>query len=216
MDGILKRLEAGPDEVWRETDRHVAQLNQRDQRERERKAAEEQQKCVSALDLPFDVLAILNGTGKKFIDTECVRALQSQRTLTILSGRTGCGKTVAAAGWLYSWALEFRQGLWLTAARLARWNRYETEKMNQVLMVSRLVLDDLGAEFIDTKGFFMALLDELVNERYANGRQTVIATNLNSEEFKDRYSERIVDRIREKGQFVAIASLSLRPPSARP
>ena len=82
--------------------------------------------------------------------------------------------------------------------------------MARLLEASRLVIDDLGEEFNDTKGNFLAVLDETISDRVANERPTVITTNLDVDKFRDRYGRRITDRIRGDGRWVAFAGESMR------
>jgi hypothetical protein len=177
--------------------------------EAKRKGAEAASAAVAQLELPERVQVLLEAGGLK--DTEAMGVLAAPAALVVVSGTPGCGKTVAAAKWLYDFSKSTqRAGFWLTAARLARWPRYDDSDMERLLRPPRLVLDDLGTEYLDDKGSFMATLDELINERFARKRPTVITTNLNAAAFKARYHERIVDRIREDGRFVSLASPSLR------
>src|SRR5262249_27955534 len=149
-------------------------------------------------------------------DTEALRKLQAAfaepppPTFVVLSGGTGVGKTVAAT-W---WAATHGAG-WVTAEGLARMDRYsETAK---VLYHGRLVIDDLGAEFSDGKGFFLSTLDHLINVRYASMLPTVITTNVQGMvkrkdgtkeyPFSARYGERIADRLKESGRWMTIAGL---------
>jgi DNA replication protein DnaC len=164
-------------------------------------------------------------------DTDATASARNCRDMLVLSGRAGCGKTVAAVAWVLafvndpgSWAAEShserlarfrpRKPVWVTAARLARWERYDEDKMGELLKTPRLVVDDLGGEYMDKGGFYASLLDEIVNERQAASRPTIFTTNLDAEAFKSRYGDRIVDRIREGGRFVACSGASLRRKSA--
>ena len=104
--------------------------------------------------------------------------------------------------------------LFVTSARLSRWDRYDRDEMNRLLRADRLVIDDLGSEYADVKGNFNAILDELVSDRHGNRRPLVITTNLNGEAFKARYDDRIADRIREVGRFVSIKWSSMRKRAA--
>jgi DNA replication protein DnaC len=72
------------------------------------------------------------------------------------------------------------------------------------------VIDDLGSEYHDAKGFFQTLLDEIIDVRYAGKLPTVITTNLDAAGFAAWYGERIVDRVREGGRFIACGNASLR------
>lgn len=182
-------------------------------REERQEAAEKRDRAVRAAlkdsELPERILERLRGGG--LLETPALAALREPSTITVLSGLPGCGKSMAAGWWLYSWATEsMGAGLWVTAARLSRWSRYDTREMDRLIRVPRLVLDDLGTEYIDEKGSFMATLDEVINERYAGKRPLVITTNLNAADWRERYGERISDRIREAGAFKTAGSLSLR------
>jgi len=161
--------------------------------------------------------------------TPATDAIGSGADLICLSGNPGCGKTTAAAAWLWqylqradSWRPDRRMlgtpsvlpvaplPIFLKSARLSRWERYDVKEMDRLLQSARLVIDDLGVEFQDSKGNFMAILDEVIDTRYDESRPTVITTNLDADAFKSRYGERIADRIRESGKFVSLGNASLR------
>lgn len=139
-------------------------------------------------------------------ETDATRALAANDLIVCLSGNPGCGKTTAAGSALF----RARQGLFVKAARLSRWQRYDDSEMNKLLRAHVLVIDDLGTEFQDEKGNFMAILDEVIDVRYDHQRKTILTTNLDAEAFKARYGERIADRIRECGKFVSLDGKSMR------
>lgn len=56
-----------------------------------------------------------------------------------------------------------------------------------------LIIDDLGTEL--TNAFVASQLFTCLNERHLRRKATVISTNLNLEELRDRYSDRIFSRI---------------------
>lgn len=208
--------------------------------EREQKALEERRQsfqqqvragktaCVAAIGIPGKDLALFRNGGVE--ETEAVRALAKPEGITVLSGGPGTGKTTAAAWWLYREAIddaywkprderyfEFtpkHQGhssMWLTAPAFSRWPHYDEEKVRKLLRIGHLVIDDLGAEYLDEKGFYLSLFDEVINERYqAAGTVTVMTTNLDAAGFKKRYGERIADRIREVGRFLSVGNVSMR------
>lgn len=145
----------------------------------------------------------------------CRSANESGLTLLVLSGLRGCGKTTAAAWWLVQRrapAKYVRTGAprFVDAAALARWPRYEEQRMRELERADALVIDDLGVEYDDKQGAFRSFLDGLVNSRYAACLPTLFTTNLPAVEFKARYGERIADRIREAGRYVELAGESLR------
>jgi DNA replication protein DnaC len=226
MEGMEKKLEElasqEADPAWQERMRE--KLKEREQEVR-RVTGVAQREFLGKLDLPAKDLDLFKSDA--FRRTAAVEALAKAAVLTVLSGGTGTGKTTAAAWWIYSWVNE--PGNWgdvsewgsapkprgsvvfVTAAKLARWARYNDDKMDAILRASRLVIDDLGAEFLDAKGAYASLLDEVINERYAHRRPTVLTTNANLDDFKARYGERIADRIREAGRFIALGKDSMRP-----
>lgn len=116
-------------------------------------------------------------------------------------------------GWLRSFGKgKVRAGhpMFLDVSALVRMSRYSDDEMRPLEDALLLVLDDLGMEFADEKGSFLATLDALLNARYAARLYTVITTNLPAKAFKARYGERIADRIREAGRFVELDAASLR------
>jgi DNA replication protein DnaC len=146
---------------------------------------------------------------------------RSDKTILVLSGPRGLGKTTAAACWLvlaprrktYG---EIRQPVFVDAPRLVRSSRYDTESMAGLELARALVVDDLGLEYDDKSGAARSLIDALMNARYARCLPTVITTNVPSKDvgeklgFISRYGERLADRIREAGTFVALRGESLR------
>lgn len=131
----------------------------------------------------------------------------------VLAGSVGCGKSTAAAVWLWE---TLEPGVvtrrWYSAARVAAMGRYDGS-VDALVDARALVLDDLGAEFADRPGNSAERLDYILTEREAAYRPTLITTNLNADAFAKRYSERIVDRIRAAapaGGFFEHAGPSLR------
>lgn len=217
MDAILDRIRTAAENPESIAKWEAVQEERRRQSRADLSRAKE--RALEALDLPARAAAVIPK------DTQALRAMSGDWTLLILSGQTGCGKTVAASSWLRSWVsddrnwtggdgfvprLRGRAPLFLTSAHLARWARYDDTAMTCLLRASRLVLDDLGGEYVDEKGAFLSLLDELVNERYANRLPMLITTNLGPVDFRARYGERFADRIREAGRFAALTDPSMR------
>jgi DNA replication protein DnaC len=135
--------------------------------------------------------------------------------VAVLSGPAGTGKTVGAA----AWALRRRELIaFVRASTFAASSRYDAEKRARWYEADGLCLDDLGAEYADTKGNFLVDLDELVDTFYADRRPLIITTNLTAPLFKARYGARIEDRIRECARWFVIGGESGRkaPPKVTP
>ena len=102
------------------------------------------------------------------------------------------------------------RAVWISAADLARVDHFSAKAVGRFKDAPLLVVDDLGGEYNDAKGFFGSLLDEVVDARYAGKLPAIFTSNLNAKGFTDRYGERIVDRIREAGRFINCGNTSMR------
>lgn len=139
------------------------------------------------------------------------------KTILVLSGPCGTGKT-AAACWL---ALQSTYTTWhyAHAARFLAESRYERGRsdLRSVWARGALILDDLGMEYADAKGSFLADLDELVDAAYARRRPLVITTNQPRDDFKKRYpSERLIQRLREAASWREFGSAPCLRPAPPP
>jgi DNA replication protein DnaC len=227
MDKVMKQAEQRePDQAWGAEDK-LRRDRERQEQEGRKAIGAARRALVDKLALPEKHLELLQAPGD-LERTLAIEAVSRPSLLTVLSGGPGTGKTTAAVSWLFQWVWDekswrvvtegfsakaafcYAPGVFVTAARLARFSRYDERQMDELLRAGRLVIDDLGAEFLDVKGSFLSLLDEVVNERYANRRPTVLTTNLGVLAFKERYGERIADRIVEAGRFVSLGNESMR------
>lgn len=189
-------------EQWQKHDAVVADVYARAAADAAEKVQWRRDKAVAEMCIPPRVLGILATA----FDSEARRLLVDAPLVTVLAGNPGNGKTVAACAWLH----ERPAGLFVAAPALSRWDRYNQEKMAKLLSAPALVVDDLGTEYQDAKGHFAAFIDEIVNHRYDHKLPMVATTNLDAADFKVRYGERVVDRIREAGDFRSVASPSFR------
>ena len=134
----------------------------------------------------------------------------------ILKGHVGTGKTTLAVAVLQH-ALEHKTGgLFLTVASLLdniftlkasnmeEWVKYERALKDAGL----LVLDDVGYEH--SEGWVLTKLDAIISERYNRCKPIVMTTNLTTEQLRGRYSQHILDRLRESAVTVNMTGRSLR------
>lgn len=132
-------------------------------------------------------------------------AKERRSGIAVLAGVPGCGKTVAAT-WL---ALRVQNDRFapscIRATELARLSWFEEEAIARWHDQRFLVLDDLGSE-----ATAIGVLDELVDTFYAELRVLVITTNLAQDAFRERYRERIWDRLRETGGWLPVRGTSRR------
>lgn len=142
--------------------------------------------------------------------------------LTLLGG-VGTGKTVPAA-YLAKRTLE-RGGklVWWRAASIAKSSLFgpdAKERDERACRADLLVVDDLGSEM--TTGPWVAILEDVLGYRYANGAKTVVTGNLLLESvvpdgrqnqgvvtLRTLLKDRLFDRIRE-GVVVGTGSGSMR------
>jgi DNA replication protein DnaC len=140
------------------------------------------------------------------------RFLSSSKTFLVLAGAVGCGKTVAACS-----AIDRRGGgVFVKAAAVTR-ARFDDEAWEVLLHARVLVVDDLGTEPLDEKGWAAGALAELFDHRYDWQTLTILTTNLDGDGFKARYCRedggRFLSRLREAGVFEVVSQGSLRPSS---
>lgn len=167
--------------------------------------------------VPFRVIEALNNLR----ETEAVIAVRKLsregRCVSILSGGVGCGKSVAAAYMLDGPS----GGFVVRASALVRIGLFgeEAQALRHRAVTARvLVIDDLGTEPLDAKGYGLAAIYDVIEERHGEEMPTLITTNLDLAAFKARYGtgggERLIDRIREDGAFVVLAGESMRGKTA--
>jgi hypothetical protein len=147
---------------------------------------------------------------------DAIQAPPEGAHLIVLSGGVGCGKTTAASWWLWHGAHGHRQYArtgpprFVAVSWFARHSRYEYERFDALERARALVVDDLGMEYADAKGSFVADLDALLDARYRNLLPTVLTTNLESDDFMERYGPRLRSRIHEFGCFINVNGPDLR------
>ena len=125
---------------------------------------------------------------------------QNPRDL-VLSGKSGLGKTFLLHAMASRLIGRGTQVLLLSAYQFletARRSYFEGEDgLEEVIGAEVLMLDDLGSEPL-MQNVTVEQLFNLINERQRRNLATVISTNLNPEELKGRYTERIASRLTDR------------------
>lgn len=209
-DGDLSAAVAKLDAVdWSTRDAEVAALRLRDQLALESERTESRVKALLAAGFPARAVSAARAAR----ETKAVARMRSWKpsggcNAIVLLGAAGAGKTVAAT-W---WALQRDHApAFVRASSFAAASRYDREERAGWMRAGALVLDDLGAEYVDAKGSFLTDLDELVDLYYGDGRPLVITTNIPTRpEFEARYQNRIADRLRECAVFFGSTDKSQR------
>jgi hypothetical protein len=126
-----------------------------------------------------------------------------------LCGPAASGKTQAAVFVLAAWARQHswntrpsgadeRLAIYTRAVDVATVDRFSTEGrgwLEQLRTSPLVVLDDIGTECATGPG--AAVLYDVVDERYRQGRRTVVTSNLRGEQLRATYDERLLRRLRE-------------------
>lgn len=192
--------------------------------ERERAAKAARSMALSALDergLPFRKgQEVLQAMGAGLIATPTVQALDGfESGICVISGNVGCGKSFGAIAWLMVDRMPVSRIRFAKASWFARTSRYNkdfqlndtpVDKFTLLAQPHKLVIDDLGVEYADSKSSFLVDFDEMLDMRWESGKATVITTNMDAKQFRERYQERITDRIRDCGGWFDVGRPSLR------
>lgn len=139
------------------------------------------------------------------VQSVCARYPDNKKRCIVLGGSTGTGKTYLAGCAVQEILSRGLSALALTAfAANDRFLKYHTcfddgkaEYLDPLLDCAFLVLDDLGTESI-LKNVTLQYLYQLLNERNASGKLTLITTNLTPNGILSRYGERIYSRLFDK------------------
>jgi DNA replication protein DnaC len=153
----------------------------------------------------FDTNPIENGKSQRDIMMRirdiCIDYAESFPqcpSLLLLSGSVGLGKTyvskcimrrVMEHGFIAASFTAYRLFSMFHQHRLG-----EDVALEPILEVPLLIIDDIGTEPM-TKNVTKEYFFDLINERSAAGRKTVIVTNLPFHELDERYGERIFSRL---------------------
>lgn len=222
IEGVFARARSlnddGAARLRADAERSIRERDARDQSERQARAQEIRRATLLSWGVPQkDVERIMAGRVEDWEPIRDVRAFaqarrswsfevgDSPKTIMVLGGAKGQGKTTAGGYFLADpaakWPRQPYAPRFMTVAQLLRTNRYDAAQMAALERCPALVIDDLGSEYLDDKGAFLAFFFGLVNARYADWLDTVITCNLSRDKFRERYGERAYDRLREVGEY---------------
>lgn len=227
---LVSRLPDG----WEEAERKREEEERRAEEE-QRRVATLTHFGRSEMPAPVRVVDTVSGVLVETKAVERVREWVEKRKTDphlwclVLSADKGAGKTTAAGLWLrdlwlwmcrayeetwkpryYNGAPDKPEPAWVSISKFARLGAYDGEFDKVCSHEGPLVLDDVGLEYLDTKGWLLQAIDAFVDARYSQCRPTLFTTNLSAAQFKERYSGRVVDRMREGGQFFEFRAESMR------
>ena len=129
----------------------------------------------------------------------------TQKKLFLLSGQVGVGKTYILKATTHEAIKHGYFALYTTAFDLNKaFLNYHCAKLQEkeeildkYLSCDLLLIDDLGTEN-KLNNVTVEYLYLVINQRLEAGKNTIITTNLNIDELKDQYDERIMSRISNK------------------
>jgi DNA replication protein DnaC len=133
----------------------------------------------------------------------------------VLSGKSGLGKTFLMRCMANRLIERGYPVMMMSAYRfldLARRSYFgEEEGLEDILEAQVLMLDDLGSEPM-MNNVTVEQIFNLINERQRRQLATVISTNLNEEELRSRYTERVASRLTDRTQssFLALKGRDVR------
>lgn len=149
---------------------------------------------------------------KEIIETAAIKAVdewdRSDKWSLFLYGPPNTGKSFAAAYWLKQRASKLRS----TTAKSKKWiianglTMVDRQDLRSLIDQQYLVVDDLGAEYSASSGYFNQLLYQLIATRYDNELKTIFTSNMTGKEIKEHYKDdRLLRRIgKAHGRAVAI------------
>lgn len=188
---------------------------------------------LGACGVPEKLLAVFRdqGPGNTSAMAGAAEWLKGDKVFLVLTGGWGSGKSVAAAWTLLQarkwakgmahpladepvrWAeYDARRGLYITAAALHFAPRFTDDGkpslLDRAATCEWLALDEFRAE--DVKGAGLERFEEVLGERYAARRRTVITTNLPGSEVAALLGKKLASRFAEEALVVDTGDTDLR------
>lgn len=192
-----------PEKGWDEHDRRVAaEIAKTAARE----ARDLNAQRLHAMGVPRKLhQTILDGPEHKAavlaMRTFHVAVRKGKEHIAVLVGKTGCGKSLAAAAWLLhavdSTPSRVMPRRFIAAADYCRISDYDAVALDAIEQARFLVIDDLGVEYGDKRQYFASRIDALMGRRHGNMLPTVITTNLSMAAISKHYGARVESRLNE-------------------
>lgn len=132
-----------------------------------------------------------------------------KRRLLLLMGKPGTGKSLAICAAI---AVHLGGRYVLSAEMSQAYRRLDyRDRVDAWIDQARiLAIDELGREPTDADQRSRSTVWEVVERRWANGRKTILASNVTERAFRERYDEPMWDRITGDGGVVVLTGASLR------
>lgn len=210
MRTIRERAESPEYKAGREA--YEAQLAEW-QRQEQARAAADWREYLTRIGVQREHWAHLSNPTQSYA-LRVVRSFMNPRSvkaLLVLSGVGDVGKSFVGA-----WAAAYYRGRVVQAQDLVRANNFDEEYWASLESERVLVIDELGMETRDTKGWFDAKFYGLIDGRLR--QKTILTTNLAGEAFTARYLAgdlvRLHRRFKAHGRFVPVRGRGLPQPSS--
>ena len=119
----------------------------------------------------------------------------------LLCGLCGNGKTTLAKAiaWLIGYLTEREEGYSKRLCAASEKFKEQYDEYGRLFTEPMMIIDDLGEEpkEVMVYGMIHTPIIDIISERYAAQRMTIITTNLEVDALKEKYGDRIIDRFRE-------------------
>ena len=159
-------------------------------------------------------VAVLEKSPKGVIDycADLEKNIKSGKGLTLF-GKPGTGKTCSMAVIAKAYCKLYPRRIGLIYIRTTNLldmfmtgeNEFQGWNLNDIKNTPLLFLDDFGMEYFDRGGYGISKFDSFIDYRYMGQLSTIISTNLQPKELKEKTElVRVVSRLRDKAWMKTI------------